>query len=152
MLTVKEIKTGEIIPYDKNPRKNDTAVDKVAASIQEFGFKVPIIIDKNKVVVAGHTRLKAALSLGLETVPVIEADDLTEDQIRAFRLADNKVSDFSTWNFMKLSQETDELADFGMDRFGFETFSFEDIENMENKPQIKTVVCPFCGTEFEVET
>lgn len=150
MLTVKEMQVDEIIPYENNPRKNDSAVEKVAASIQEFGFKVPIIIDKNNVVVAGHTRLKAAKHLGLKTVPVILADDLTEDQIRAYRLADNKVSGFSTWNFMKLSEEQAQLEDFGMDRFGFETFDFEDIDNMENKPKMKTITCPYCGTEFEV--
>ena len=150
MLTVKEMQVDEIIPYENNPRKNDSAVEKVAASIQEFGFKVPIIIDKNNVVVAGHTRLKAAKHLGLKTVPVILADDLTEDQIRAYRLADNKVSGFSTWNFMKLSEEQAQLEDFGLDRFGFETFDFEDIDNMENKPKVKTITYPYCGTEFEV--
>ena len=150
MLTVKEMQVDEIIPYENNPRKNDSAVEKVAASIQEFGFKVPIIIDKNNVVVAGHTRLKAAKHLGLKTVPVILADDLTEDQIRAYRLADNKVSGFSTWNFLKLSEEQAQLEDFGMDRFGFETFDFEDIDNMENKPKMKIITCPYCGTEFEV--
>lgn len=78
---------NQLKPYENNPRINDKAVDAVAASIKEFGFKVPIIIDKNNVIVAGHTRLKAAQKLGLEEVPVIVADDLTEEQIKAFRLA-----------------------------------------------------------------
>lgn len=88
----------EIIPYENNPRKNDKAVPAVAKSIQEFGFKVPIVIDKNNIIVNGHTRLKAAKKLGLETVPCIVADDLTPDQIRAFRLADNKVGEIATWD------------------------------------------------------
>lgn len=88
----------EIIPYENNPRKNDKAVPAVAKSIQEFGFKVSIVIDKNNIIVNGHTRLKAAKKLGLETVPCIVADDLTPDQIRAFRLADNKVGEIATWD------------------------------------------------------
>lgn len=79
--------TAELIPYANNPRNNDKAVDAVAASIREFGFKIPIIVDPDGVIVAGHTRLKAAQKLGLESVPVIVADDLTEDQVKAFRLS-----------------------------------------------------------------
>lgn len=146
-----EMKVSDIIPYENNPRKNDAAVEKVAASIKEFGFKNPIIIDSENVVVAGHTRLKAAELLKLDTVPVIRADDLDEDQIRAFRLADNKVAGFSTWNFTKLQEELDNLEGFDLEKFGFETFDFDDIEKMENKPKVKTVTCPFCGTTFEVQ-
>ena len=83
---------ADLIPYSRNPRKNDEAVPMVMNSIKEFGFKVPIVIDKNKIIVCGHTRFKAALNLGLETVPCIVADDLSDEQIKAFRLADNKVS------------------------------------------------------------
>lgn len=79
--------TAELIPYANNPRNNDKAVDAVAASIREFGFKIPIVVDSDGVIVAGHTRLKAAQKLGLESVPVIVADDLTEDQVKAFRLS-----------------------------------------------------------------
>ena len=106
-----------LIPYANNPRNNDSAVDAVAASIKEFGFKVPIIIDKEGVIVAGHTRLKAAKKLGLETVPVIEATDLTDAQVKAFRLADNKVGELAAWDFEKLDLEmqdiTLEMIDFG---------------------------------------
>ena len=98
-------KYGDLVPYENNPRKNDGAVDAVAASIKEFGWKVPVIIDKDNVVVAGHTRLKAAKQLGIEDIPCIVADDLTDDQIKAFRLADNKVSEFSTWDYDKLREE-----------------------------------------------
>ena len=83
---------ADLIPYSRNPRKNDEAVPMVMNSIKEFGFKVPIVIDKNNIIVCGHTRFKAALKLGLETVPCIVADDLSDEQIKAFRLADNKVS------------------------------------------------------------
>lgn len=101
-----------MIPYENNPRINDSAVEAVANSIREFGFKVPIIIDKNNVIVAGHTRLKACEMLGIEDVPVIVADDLTEEQIQAFRLADNKVGEIATWDFEKLEEE---LANIQMD-------------------------------------
>lgn len=102
----------DLIPYDNNPRINDNAVEAVAASIKEFGFKVPIIVDKNNVVVAGHTRLKACEKLGIEEVPVIVADDLTDEQIKAFRLADNKVGELADWDFTKLEEE---LANIQMD-------------------------------------
>ena len=109
----------ELLEYDNNPRKNEPAVDKVMASIKEFGFKVPIIVDKDNVIVAGHTRLKAAKQLGFKTVPVIVADDLTEEQVKAFRLADNKVSEFALWDFSKLEEEL-MYIDFDMTAFGFD--------------------------------
>lgn len=115
--------TKELIPYANNPRENDGAVDAVAASIKEFGFKVPIIIDKDNVIVAGHTRIKAAGKLGIDKVPCIIADDLSEEQIKAFRLADNKVGELAQWDFSKLEEELKELSemdlDFQMDEFGF---------------------------------
>ena len=99
----------EIKPYEKNPRMNDQAIDKVAQSIKEYGFKVPIIIDKNNVIIAGHTRLKASEKLGLKKVPCIIADDLNEKQIKAFRIADNKVSDYSIWDNKLLLEELGDL-------------------------------------------
>lgn len=120
----------EIIPYENNPRKNDKAVPAVAKSIQEFGFKVPIVIDKNNIIVNGHTRLKAAKKLGLETVPCIVADDLTPDQIRAFRLADNKVGEIATWDDDKLEEELTELTGIiDMQDFGFEDFFSKDAQD-----------------------
>lgn len=102
---------NEIVPYENNPRFNDEAVEKVAQSIKEFGFKVPIVIDKNNVIVTGHTRYKASQQLGLSEVPVIVANDLTDKQCKAFRLADNKVSDFSFFDNKKLLEELDGLDD-----------------------------------------
>ena len=115
-----EKKLEELKEYENNPRDNDGAVDAVAESIKQFGFKVPIIIDKNGIIVAGHTRRKAAKKLGLKVVPCIVADDLTEEQVKAFRLADNKVSEFATWDFAKLEQELIDLSEMDMSAFGFE--------------------------------
>lgn len=108
-----------IIPYENNPRNNDKAVEAVANSIREFGFKIPIIIDKNNVIIAGHTRLKAAKKLGLTDVPVVKADDLTEDQVKAFRLADNKVSEIASWNEDLLLEEL-KAINLDMTQFNFE--------------------------------
>ena len=119
-----EVGVGDLKPYEHNPRNNDEAVSAVAKSIEEFGFKVPIIIDKDNSIVCGHTRMKAAIKLGLERVPCIIADDLSEDQIKAFRLADNKVSELATWDMEALESELKELdemdLDFDMSDFGFE--------------------------------
>lgn len=126
-----EKKLTDITPYENNPRYNDDAVEYVATSINEFGFKVPIVIDKNGVIVAGHTRYKAAETLELEKVPCIIADDLTPEQIKAYRLADNKVSERSTWDGDKLNIELHELEMFDMQTFGFE--DFQENEPIENE-------------------
>ncbi len=147
-MTIKEIRTADLIPYANNPRNNDGAVEAVANSIRQFGFKVPIVIDKNNVIVAGHTRLKAAEKLGLEFVPCIIADDLTDEQIKAFRLADNKTAELAEWDFEKLETELAGLADdFEMGEFGFDdlisTEPTEIIEDEipdidgENEPTVK---------------
>lgn len=124
-MNVQEIKLKDIKPYGKNPRKNDDAVPYVAESIKQFGFKVPIVIDKNNVIVAGHTRYKAAKKLGFKSVPCIIADDLTDEQIKAFRLADNKVSEKAEWDLDLLDSEIEEIFDIDMTDFGFELESEE---------------------------
>lgn len=124
-MNVKEINIKDIRPYEKNPRKNNSAVAYVAESIKQFGFKVPIIIDKNNVIVAGHTRYKAAKKLGINTVPVIIADDLTDEQIKAFRLADNKVAEQAEWDIDLLNEELEEIFDIDMTDFGFEVLEEE---------------------------
>ena len=117
----------ELTPYENNPRHNENAVAAVAASIKEFNFKVPLVIDINGVVVAGHTRLLAARQLGLSAVPCIIADDLTPEQIRAFRLADNKTAELAGWDFAKLEEELSEISDqFDMSAFGFDMSDFEE--------------------------
>lgn len=124
-MNVKEINIKDIRPYEKNPRKNNSAVAYVAESIKQFGFKVPIIIDKNNVIVAGHTRYKASKKLGINTVPVIIADDLTDEQIKAFRLADNKVAEQAEWDIDLLNEELEEIFDIDMTDFGFEVLEEE---------------------------
>ena len=117
-------KVEELKPYVNNPRFNDDAVEYVANSIKEFGFKVPIVIDKNNEIVAGHTRYKASLALGLDEVPCIVADDLNEEQIKAFRLADNKVNEKAKWDFNMLGEELAEL-DIDMEQFGFDDMEID---------------------------
>ncbi|EKS9964991.1 ParB N-terminal domain-containing protein [Enterococcus faecalis] len=129
-MDIKVQKTEDLIPYEKNPRHNEDAITAVAKSIEKFGFKVPIVVDASNVIVNGHTRLKAAKYLGLKEVPTIIADDLTPEQIKAFRLADNKVGEIATWDEELLNTELDELADldFDMTEFGFD---LPDIEGEE---------------------
>ena len=153
MLKIEYKKIDEIIPYENNPRKNDEAVDYVANSIKEFGFKVPIIIDRGGVIIAGYTRLKASKKLGLKEVPVVVADDLTDEQVKALRLADNKVGEIAEWDFSMLEEELADL-DIDMEQFGFDTETFdiedneyEEQELKENKTQLHK--CPECGCEFE---
>jgi ParB family chromosome partitioning protein len=137
-----EKKLNEIKPYEKNPRRNDDAVKYVVESIKEFGFKVPIIIDKNGIIVAGHTRYKAAKKLNMEKVPCVIADDLTEEQVKAFRLADNKTSEMAAWDFDLLHEELDELQqfDFSMEDFGFyNNFNDDEFDDLfESKAKEQT--------------
>lgn len=107
-MDIVSLKLSELHPYENNPRQNDDAVDAVAASIKEFGFKVPIVVDKNNVIVAGHTRYKAAKKLKLKTVPCVVADDLSEEQVNAFRLADNKTGELALWDEEKLDKRAGE--------------------------------------------
>lgn len=114
---IHQININKIIPYEKNPRKNNKAVDPVAESIKEFGFKVPIVVDKNNVIITGHTRYKAAKKLKMKTVPWIVADDLTEEQAKAFRLADNKVGEIAEWDTDLLHMELDDILNIDMEAF-----------------------------------
>jgi ParB-like chromosome segregation protein Spo0J len=112
---------AEIKPYEKNPRINDAAVDAVAESIRRFGFRQPIVVDADNVIVAGHTRVKAARQLGMTEVPAVRADDLTAEQIKAFRIADNKLHELSSWNLELLTTELGELKllDVDLNSLGF---------------------------------
>lgn len=121
---------NELVPYENNPRKiSDEAIDAVAESIQEFGFKNPILIDKNNVIIAGHTRRLASLKLGLETVPCVVVDDLTPQQIKALRLADNKTNELADWDIGGLDIELGDLLDMDMERFGFESFMDDGLDD-----------------------
>ena len=127
-LRLEYVSVSELVPYDKNPRKNDAAAEKVAELIKEYGFKKPILVDiknnKNEII-AGHTRLKAALLLGLEKVPVIFADDLTPEQVKAFRIADNKSGEWAEWDISLLTEEISDLSETGFD---IDLTGFSDIE------------------------
>ena len=158
-MKIKNIPVEQIKNYENNPRIiSEDAVNVVAESIKAFGFKVPVILDSDNVIVAGHTRLQAAQKLGLSEVPCVIADDLTPEQIKAFRLADNKTSELSGWDFEKLDLELEELADFDIDMsdFGFEFDNSDKKSEHENKEiELEDFSeekfkheCPRCGFKF----
>ena len=132
-MNVINVKLSDLKPYENNPRKNKEAVDYVANSIKEFGFKVPIVVDKNNVIVCGHTRYYACKKLKIDEVPCVIADDLTDEQIKAYRLADNKVSEIATWDYDLLNDELDDLLNFDMSEFGFDVGSTEPEEAQEDE-------------------
>lgn len=135
-------KTDELIPYVNNARKNDHAVDAVASSIKNYGFKQPIVIDGQGEVVAGHTRLKAAKKLGLKEVPVIVADDLTPAQVKAYRIADNRVGELAEWDMELLQLELDDIEGFtGFEDLG-SNISNEDLYNDDENPYTTKVEVP----------
>ena len=156
-LSVSYIPIKDITPYENNPRRNEDAVSKVADSIREFGWQQPIVVDPDNVIIVGHTRYKAALELGMTQVPVHVADGLTEEQVKAYRLVDNKTNEFAEWDFGKLQEELDSIEGLDMSEFGFDT----DIINLEDvfdddapvptssKPKVH--VCPYCHREFTEE-
>ena len=166
-MEILQIPISDIVEYENNPRLNDRAVGPVAKSIEEFGFKVPILLDKDNVIIAGHTRLKAARELGLDTVPCIMCDDLTPAQVKAFRLADNKVAEFSGWDYKKLELETAELTALLGDKldlgeFGFDVDDNTDFGGLLKDPEEEDggdgdeeddadgmVQCPYCGEWFK---
>lgn len=126
-MEIESIKIEDIKPYENNPRHNDEAVEGVKESIKQFGFKIPIVIDKNNVIVCGHTRYKASVALGLNEIPCIRADDLTDDQIKAFRIADNKVSEVAEWDIEKLQIELEDIS-IDMSSFGIDLDSISSID------------------------
>lgn len=118
----------KIKPYKDNPRDNSKAIKKVAASIQENGFRQPLVLDKNRVIITGHTRFEAAKTLGMEKLPCIIADDMSKEKVKAYRIADNKVAEYSTWNDSLLASEMEALKELGYD---LEDTGFSEIEIME---------------------
>lgn len=147
---------SDLKPYENNPRNNTGAIEAVANSIREFGFKVPIIIDKNGVIVAGHTRYEAAKKLGLEHVPCIRAVDLTEEQITAFRLADNKTGELAKWDFEALEDELAKLREIDMSDFGFKAVEEAETAHTERKDLSDKVTSCYeviveCADESEQE-
>lgn len=138
-MNILQLPLEEVHPYENNPRKNDNAVDAVATSIRQYGFLVPLVISADHEIITGHTRYKAAGRLGLPTVPCVIADELTDEQIKAFRLVDNKVGELAQWDVDLLPLE---LADIAQDLsvFGFESISEEEfgeeftLDSGEKKP------------------
>lgn len=139
-------KTEDLIPYINNPRNNDGAVDKVASSIKNFGFKVPIVVDGDNEIIAGHTRLKAAKKLGMDEVPCIVADVLNDGQIKAFRLADNRVAEFAEWDMELLESELAELEDLDFDMEDFDFDTIDEIGNIADINDYETEVKPLEDT------
>lgn len=146
-------KITDLIPYENNPRNIEAAVPYVAESIKCFGFKVPVVITKDKVIIAGHTRYAAAQQLELKDVPCVIADDLSPEQIRAFRLADNKTREIAGWDTEKLEQELSMIS-MGMDVFGFDLHqeTEKNLEAEDPPKETERVICPRCGKMFEVES
>jgi len=159
-----EMELEKLIPYARNPRKNDHAVDKIAGAIREFGFKVPVIAKSDGTVVDGHLRLKAAQKLGMEAVPVLLADDLSDAQIKAFRLSVNKMAELAEWDDELLHLELDELRDmdFNLDLTGFDdrllanllddkifSPSDENSQGSLDRLEPKYIKCPHCQKSFD---
>ena len=167
-LEIKYMSVNDIKPYKNNPRINEKAIPYVMNSIKEFGFKNPIIIDKNNIIICGHTRLESAKRLKYTEVPVIYADDLSDEQIKAFRLADNKVSEIAEWDLELLDDELSEI-DLDMEQFGFELKSVEEEQEVveddyevelpkEPKTKLgdiyqlgKWVICKKCGKKHFID-
>lgn len=158
-MQIQMVSISDIIPYENNPRKNADAVQYVKNSIEQFGFKIPMVLDAENVIVCGHTRFLAAQELGMTEVPCTYADDLTEEQIKAFRLADNKTAELSVWDFERLTLELEELPDIDMAEFGFNNLQVGDLDVNDSdfvsdteitKSKTKKIKCPHCGEEFEV--
>lgn len=147
----------EIKPYERNARNNDNAVDSVANSVKQFNFNVPITVDKNGVIVSGHTRYKAAKKLGLERVPVIVLDDLTDDEIKAYRLADNKTGELANWDLVQLDEELESILNIDMEDYGFDLdeFDMEDEDysissDEDNHTTNTTKHVKMCGYDIEI--
>lgn len=161
-MKIKSRRIDCIREYENNPRLNDGAVEYVKNSIEEFGFRVPVVIDKDGVIVCGHTRVKAARQLGLERVPCLIADDLTEEQIKAFRLVDNKTQELAEWDWNIIFDELGEIENIDMEKLGFARFLDDDEGEMKERKigsgeeidlesfadgEFK-LICPCCGFRF----
>ena len=158
-MEVQNLKIDEIKPYENNPRNNLDAVDATANSIKEFGWQQPIVVDKDMVIIAGHTRYLAAKKLGCDTVPVVVASNLSDEQVRAYRLADNKTGELAEWNTKLLDDELQDILDIDMTDFGFdEDIEFDPADEVDTRidePAETTdsteVTCPYCGEVFKID-
>lgn len=158
-MEVINLKITEVRPYENNPRHNEDAVGLVAESIKQFGFNVPILLDADKVIVAGHTRYEAAKELGLAEVPCIIMEDLSEEAARQFRIVDNKTGELSSWDYEKLLSELDNIKGIDMSMFDFGKFneaaepanletnltSGKELDVTEFDDEVFENECPYCG-------
>jgi len=135
-MEVKNVEINSIKPYKNNPRNNDDAVEATANSIKEFGWQQPIVVDKNNVIIVGHTRLKAAKKLGLKQVPIVVAENLTDEQVKAYRLADNKTGELAVWD-KTLQEELDGISDIDMSIFGFDPEAEDEDEEIPIEPEVE---------------
>lgn len=149
-MDVKTVSIDSIKPYPNNPRLNDNAVDKVTNSIKEFGFQQPIVVDKDGVVIVGHTRLKAAKKLGLKEVPVVYATNLSEEKANAYRLADNKTGEFAEWDDIKLEDELNLITDIDMTDFGFEDLEESPEEDVATELEAEPLANKFLVPPFSI--
>lgn len=155
-MKIEQWKTENIIPYENNPRHNDMAVDKVAMSLEQYGWQQPIVVDGDGVVIAGHTRLKAAVKLGMDKCPVVVADNLTQAQVKAYRIADNRTGELAEWDQYRLNIEIKDLIGSGYEvsftGFDIETEPDEGDQDPEQEPQEKQkkeIECPGCGARWQ---
>lgn len=132
-MKVIDVDIDKVVPYENNPRNNLDAIDKVAESLKAFGWQQPIVVDRDYIVIVGHTRLLAAKQLGYEKVPVVVADKLKDEQVKAYRLADNKVSEFSVWDSTALDEELDAILNIDMSDFGFNLSLDEVLPEIEDE-------------------
>ncbi len=157
-MEVRNMNIDDIKPYDNNPRDNDNAVESTANSIKEFGWQQPIVVDKDMVIIVGHTRYKAAKKLGYKEVPVVIASNLNKEQVRAYRLADNKTGELANWVYGDLMSEIQEIQDLDLTDFGFndsdldisdkweDNVSLDDYEEPDTSNfEPKKCICPKCG-------
>lgn len=161
-MEIKMIRLADIKPYENNPRDNERAVQPVTESIRQFGFRVPMVLDADNVIIAGHTRYLAANELKLEEVPAIYADDLTPEQIKAFRLVDNKIQEIAEWDWDAIFEELDLIQGIDMKLLGFEEFLNNDQGEMKERKIAESFEidtdsfadeefaqeCPHCGFRF----
>jgi site-specific DNA-methyltransferase (adenine-specific) len=158
-MNIEQRPIDQVIPYDKNPRLNDSAVDAVAKSLQEFGWRQPVVVDKDGVIVVGHTRWKAAQKLGMQSVPVHVATELTPAQARVYRIADNATGGIATWDMDLLPVEIKELEvlDFDLDLLGFTDEQVADMMagpdgevEEDDAPAVQKQACPAAGRSTDV--
>lgn len=156
-MEVRNMNIDDIKPYDNNPRDNDKAVESTANSIKEFGWQQPIVVDKDMVIIVGHTRYKAAKKLGYKEVPVVVASNLNKEQVRAYRLADNKTGELAEWDLIKLDEELESILNIDMEDYGFDIDSIDiDDEDYsissdeDNHTTNTTKHVKMCGYDIEI--